>query len=109
MDFTRQIFHHTKHSNWMDIHNFAKSHGHDWTYIILGRGGCPTGKTYLCNQLRKNCHNALELSEDICTLVDYRDDDNHYLVYESNKCVVIILNKPLSDRIRNKGEVNYGV
>lgn len=102
--FEKRIFHHTRHSNWMDIHNFAKAHGHDWTYMILGRGGSPTGKTYLWNQLQKNGYNAVELSEDICTLVDYRGNENHYLVYEANKCVVIILNKPLSDRIRNKGE-----
>ena len=88
-------YRHTKHTNWMDIHRFAKSHGTDWTYIIFGSIG-PTGKTYLADQLRKHGYNAIEITEEVSPLVDYRDKDNHYIVYEHSKCVVIILNKPLN-------------
>ena len=93
-----RYYEHKKHTNWMDIHQFAKSHGTDWTYVIFGRGG-PTGKTHLSEQLRKNGHNVIELTEDICTIVEYQDKNNHFLVYEANKCVVIILNKPLPKHI----------
>lgn len=92
------MIHFTQHRTWMDVECFAASRGKDWTYIIFGSGG-PTGKTYLYDKLRKNGYNAIELSEDICAFVDYRDRENHYLIYEDNKCVVAILNKPLR---RNK-------
>ena len=83
-----------KYNTWMDMLRFTKSRGNNWTYIILGRTG-PTGKTYLCNLLRENGHNAVEISEDVYPLLDYHGIDNHYFVYKDNKCAVIILNKPL--------------
>lgn len=80
----------------MDIVRFAESHSKDdWTYIILGRPG-RTGKTYLCNYLRRNDYNAFELSEDIWDLVDYHDEENHCRIDELTKRVLIVLNKPLS-------------
>jgi hypothetical protein len=88
----------TEHRSWMDIRRFADSRGKDWTYVIFGKGG-PTGKTYLCNSLRANGYNAIELSEDICGIVECHDNENHYLVYEHNKCLVIILNKRLPHHI----------
>lgn len=63
-----------------------------YSYIILGRPG-PTGKTWLYNGLKLNGYKAFELSEDIIGLVDYRDDDNHYLIDDTKKQVIIILNK----------------
>lgn len=82
-----------EHSNWRDVLRFAGTRGdRDWVYIITGRGG-PTGKTFLCNQLKKNNYNAFEISEDISTLVNYRDDRNHYIVDHVKKQVVIVLNK----------------
>ena len=92
------MFDYVRDLKWMNVEGFAATEGKDWTYIIFGRGG-PTGKTYLCNRLRKNGHNAFELSEGIIALVDYLDSSNHYLVYEQNKCVVIILNKRLPEHI----------
>ena len=86
-----------EHLSWMDVEKFAKSRGKDWTYIIFGTVG-PTGKTYLLEKLRKNGFNAIELTEEICSFVEYRDHKNHYLIYEDSKCVVIILNRPIPQR-----------
>jgi len=92
------MVHCAEHHSWMDIHSFAASRDKDWTYIIFGSGG-PTGKTYLCNQLQQMGCNAIELSEDVASVLAYRDNDNHFLVYEANQCVVIILNKRLPEHI----------
>lgn len=82
-------------SNWTDVLRFAGGIGYEsWTYIILGEGG-PTGKSFLCDQLRKNGYNAVEISEEVCDLVNYRDRTNHYRIDWVNKKVVIVLNRPL--------------
>jgi hypothetical protein len=86
-----------KHLDGMDVEAFAASRGRDWTYIIFGSGG-PTGKTYLYNKLRWKGYNAIELTEEICSFVEYRDRKNHYLIYEDSKVVVIILNKLIPQR-----------
>lgn len=88
----------TDHRTWMNVARFAESRGKDWTYIIFGRGA-PTGKSYLRNRLVENGYNAIELSEDIAGIVDYRDQKNHYLIYEDRKLVVIILNQRLPEDI----------
>ena len=62
------------------------------TYIIMGRPG-PTGKTWLRNELVKNGFNAIEISEDIFFLVNYRDDNNLIIVRGDH--VVIVLNQIL--------------
>ena len=69
----------------------------DYTYIILGDGPC-TGKSWLCNALRQNGFNAIEISEDIIGLVTYRDRKNHVKPAGLYKQIVIILNRPLRDQ-----------
>ena len=88
------MIHCTEHRTWLDVEKFADSRDKNWTYIILGTSG-PTGKTYLWNKLREKGYNVIELSEDFGPLVKYRDNENHYLIYEYSKCLVIMLNKPL--------------
>jgi hypothetical protein len=83
-----------KYSTWMDVLRFAGSRGdRDWVYIITGRPG-PTGKTFLYNKLKENGYNAIEISEDIVGLVDYRDRENHYFIDYTKKKLVIVLNRP---------------
>ena len=67
----------------------------DYTYIICGRSG-PTGKTWLWNCLKEHGFNAIEISEDVIGLINYRDDKNHFIVNSANKSVLIILNKPIN-------------
>lgn len=75
--------------------NLGKSK--DYTYIILGDGP-RTGKTWLREALQRNGFNAFEISEDIISLVTYRDKRNHCRVIEyPSKQVVIVLNKNLRD------------
>ena len=88
----------TEHLDWLDVERFAKSRGKDWTYIIFGRGG-PTGKTHLCAELKRGGYNAIEITEEVYPFLEYRDERNHFLVYEQSKCLVIILNKPLPEHI----------
>lgn len=63
-----------------------------YTFIILGRGG-PTGKTWLCNGLKKYGFRAFELSESITSLVDYSDYKNHVIKNSLDRSIVIILNQ----------------
>ena len=83
-----------ENSTWRDVLNFARTEDPEWNYIITGRGG-PTGKTFLYNKLKKNGYNAIEISEDLAGLVDYRDNKNHYFVDRAKKQLVIVLNKPI--------------
>ena len=69
-----------------------------WTFFILGRNG-PTGKTWLCNGLRKYGFMAFELSESILPFVSYQDNGNHVIKDEAGHNIIIILNRSL------KGEV----
>lgn len=62
-------------------------------YIICGESG-PTGKTWLWNELRKEGHNAIEITEAIRPFVVYHDDENY--MYEARLGqIIIVLNKPL--------------
>ena len=70
----------------------AKGMYQDYTFVIMGRSG-PTGKTWLCNQLRKYGFNAFEISEHIYDKIHYRDDDNSYIPDHLYKQIVIILNR----------------
>lgn len=82
-----------EHSKWTDVLRFAGSQGDkSWVYIITGRPGL-TGKTFLYEQLKKNGYNAIEISEDIVDLVDYRDSKNHYIVNWEKKQLLIVLNE----------------
>lgn len=66
------------------------------TYIVCGKIG-PTGKTWLCNELRKAGHTAIEISEGLVNFVNYCDDENHMRRFGFDQ-VMIVLNKPLSER-----------
>lgn len=68
----------------------------EYTYIVLGRVG-PTGKTWLCDQLRKLGYSAFEISEDIWGLVSYIDDENYVRIDYNRKVCTIILNAPIKE------------
>ena len=65
-----------------------------YTYIICGRSG-PTGKTWLCNGLKYHGFHAIELSEDLIGLVEYRDDKNHFIANERERSILSVLNELL--------------
>lgn len=69
------------------------------TYIIMGQPG-PTGKTRLCEELRKKGFTAFEISEHFYDLVNYRTDKNHYRI--CGDVAVIVLNRTLPQYV--KGE-----
>ena len=66
----------------------------EYTYIITGRIG-PTGKTWLCNALRSNGLNAVEITELVYDIVNYNDNRNHFRRDVANKMCVIVLNKEI--------------
>lgn len=68
----------------------------DYTYIICGKS-VPTGKTWLWNGLNLHSFKAIEISEYILGLVDYRDERNHFIVNGKDRSVLIILNRLLHD------------
>lgn len=65
-----------------------------YTFFILGNNG-PTGKTWLCDGLKKHGFLAFELSESVLPFVNYNDCENHVIKDAIGKNIVIILNKPL--------------
>lgn len=93
----------------LDILRFAKAKeklGENWTYIITGKTG-PTGKTYTWGLLRRHGYNATEISEDIFSLVEYKDDKNHFLVNDMGRYAIIVRNKILpayADKWRKRHE-----
>lgn len=80
----------------------------NYRFIVMGKTG-PTGKTWLTEQLRSIGCDAIELSEDICGYVDYKDSKNHYLIDPFNKNTVIILNAPLCHPFNWKEDIKYGI
>lgn len=76
------------------ITNMNLRHADSYTYIICGKSG-PTGKTWLWKTLKCHGFNAIEISEDIVGLVEYRDDKNYFIVNERDGFIIIILNKLL--------------
>lgn len=68
-----------------------------YTFIVIGKVG-HTGKTWTTIGLRKYGFNALELSESIYNLVDYRDRKNHVIEDEFERTITIILNETLEDK-----------
>jgi hypothetical protein len=72
----------------------------EYTYIIMGRTGA-TGKSWLCEGLKMNGFNAIEISESVYPFVCYGksrrtpDENNHIIINETYKYVVIILNEYL--------------
>ena len=85
-----------KNFTWRDVLSFARYQKfykkEKWIYIITGKPG-PTGKTHLCEMLKLNGHNAIEISESINNLVDYNDDENHYHINFTEKQMTLVLNK----------------
>lgn len=71
------------------------------TYIIMGRNG-PTGKTRLCQELRKRGYTAFELAENTYDLIEYKDDENYYRVCGDH--AIIVLNQILPRFQTVKGE-----
>lgn len=58
--------------------------------LICGKSG-PTGKTTLCKRLKKLGFNAIEISESLCFMVDYRSANNK--VFYEDEYTLICLNK----------------
>lgn len=75
-----------------DLINYNKK---DYTYIVLGRSGV-TGKTSIYNDLIRNGFMAFEISENISDLVTYNDLENHVIIDNIKKQVVIVLNRPIN-------------
>jgi hypothetical protein len=80
------------------LHNIIDNDEKDYIYIILGRSGA-TGKTSICNDLKRNGFTAFEISENIYNLVNYNDYKNHVVVDKLHKQVIIVLNRPLSQEV----------
>lgn len=72
----------------------------DYVYIILGRGGRPTGKTWIYNGLKLHGFKAFEITEGVFDLVDYTDDKNHLIIDDINKYAIIVLNYHFDDQNR---------
>lgn len=84
----------------IDILRFAKIVGdQSWLYIIFGRPG-PTGKTSLRNELRDSGFNAVEISENVFDIVDYRDERNHFITDYGAKRAIIVLNRYLKEETK---------
>ena len=64
------------------------------TIIITGKIA-PTGKTWLCNELNKLGHRAIEITGLLYPFVTYKDNDNHVLVDTEQRQCLIILNHRL--------------
>ena len=81
-----------------DILRYAERRGRlgeDTVFVICGRGG-PTGKSWLCSELQKAGHIAIEISDGINRFVDYQDNTNHMCESVFNQ-VIIVLNEPLTE------------
>lgn len=82
-----------------DVLNYAEKRAMLYgkaTFIICGKGG-PTGKSWLCNELKKAGHIAIEISEGINRFVSYDDDQNHMCEAGFNQ-VVVVLNKRIDEQ-----------
>ena len=67
----------------------------NYTIVIMGAGG-PTGKSALCENLQRLRYKVVEISEMVNPLITYEhSDDNHYLIDEFKKTIVVVLNKRL--------------
>lgn len=65
----------------------------DYLYLITGKIGIPTGKTWLYNSLKTHGYNAIELTEDLCDYVIYRYPSNRYYVNPRKKLIIVVLNE----------------
>ena len=68
----------------------------EYTYIITGRHG-PTGKSWLCRELRSRGYKAFDITSDLlrCCNVEFNTPYNSYTINELDNHMVIILNEPL--------------
>lgn len=84
----QEIAHHL-----IDNKNNSLADRSDYTIVILGKPG-PRGKTWLCEALRQNGFNAIEISEDLACLIPWLacDDRNHCIVDIFDKHITIVLN-----------------
>lgn len=85
-----RIFHYFVKSSFFQYENDKDP----YTFFILGNPG-PTGKTWLCTELRKYGFPAFELSEPVLGLVDYCDQKNHVIEDHVDRNIIIVLNEPL--------------
>ena len=67
----------------------------EYLYLVTGKIGLPTGKSWLYEGLKQYGYNVIELTELMCEYVIYRDNKNHYYVNPAKKLVIIILNEIL--------------
>jgi len=67
---------------------------HPYTFIILGKRG-PTGKSWLTEALKKKGFSAIELSEHIQPMVEYRDNENHVIESYLDSTIIIVLNQAI--------------
>lgn len=68
----------------------------DYVYIILGKTG-PTGKTWLCENLKTRGYKAVEWMPHLDRYISCVDLDNRLIVDEENRFVIIILNEILPE------------
>lgn len=70
---------------------------HEFTILITGRPG-PTGKTWLCDRLKENGYNAVEITESLSVnkgVTCVYDTNNHYSIAMNEGVMVITLNSTL--------------
>lgn len=68
----------------------------DYVCIVFGKPG-PTGKSWITEQLNSMGYTAVEISEPLLIhgLVSFNDSDNHLIIDDFRKSIVIVLNKIL--------------
>lgn len=76
------------------ITNSRKLNDDKYTFIITGKVG-PTGKSSLKRELLARGYNAIEITGSLYSLIEYQDDNNHVIVDECEKTVLIVLNRRL--------------
>lgn len=66
----------------------------DYIYVITGKNG-PTGKSWLCRELRLRGYHAVEINESLLRYghVELYDNFNHYVINELDNSMLIILNE----------------
>jgi predicted ATPase len=78
------------------LQNIIADNKKDYVYIVMGRSGA-TGKTSICNDLKRCGFMAFEISENIFDLVTYNDFENHVVIDDLNKQVIIVLNRKFGE------------
>lgn len=73
-----------------------------YIYLVIGPIGMRTGKTWLFEGLTRYGYNAIELTEDLCEYVIYRDRKNHYYINPVKKVVIVVLNEIIDKEKENE-------